>query len=107
MDAKRIASWISESRLQPFVDAAGGDLDAALDLYGWHARLSAACFHAMHHVEVVLRNAVDGQLGKDHPDEPLTQTWLMDFAVLRPDAVKQVITAVERVGKGSGSRAVA
>ncbi len=100
MDSERIVGWISAPRLKPFLDAGGGDLPAALELYEWHARLSAASFQTMHHVEVLLRNAVDGQLGKDHPDEPLTQTWLMDFALLRPDAVKQVITAVERVGKG-------
>jgi hypothetical protein len=100
MDSERIAEWISAPRLKPFLDASGGNLAAALDLYDWHAKLSAACFHSMHHVEVLLRNAIDDQLGEGHPDEPLTETWLMDFAVLRPDAVKQVITAVERVGKG-------
>lgn len=100
MESERIAERISAPRLRPFLDPSGGDLTAALALYEWHAQLSAACFHTMHHVEVLLRNAIDGQLGKDHPDEPLTETWLMDFAVLRPDAVKQVITAVERVGKG-------
>jgi hypothetical protein len=101
MDSERIAEWISAPRLQPFLGSSDGDLNAALDLYHWHGRLSAACFHTMHHVEVLIRNAIDGRLGRHHPDEPLTQTWLMDFAVLQPDAVKQVITAVERVGKGN------
>lgn len=100
MESHRIAGWISASRLGPFLDAVDHDIDAALELYDWHARTSAACFLAMHHLEVLVRNAIDGELGKQHPDEPLTQTWLMDFDVLRPDAVKQVITAVERLEKG-------
>lgn len=100
MESERAAEWISASRLPPFLKAANEDLDAALDLYHWHARVGAACFLTMHHLEVLVRNAIDGELGKEHPDEPLTQTWLMDFDVLRPDAVKQVIVAVERLEKG-------
>ncbi len=100
MESERAAEWISASRLAPFLKAANEDLDAALDLYHWHARVGAACFLTMHHLEVLVRNAIDGELGKEHPDEPLTQTWLMDFDVLRPDAVKQVIVAVERLEKG-------
>jgi len=100
MESERTAEWISASRLAPFLEAADGNLDAALALYHWHARVAAACFLTMHHLEVLVRNAIDGELGKEHPDEPLTQTWLMDFDVLRPDAVKQVIVAVERLQKG-------
>lgn len=100
MESERTAEWISASRLAPFLKAAGGNLDAALALYHWHARVAAACFLTMHHLEVLVRNAIDGELGNEHPDAPLTQTWLMDFDVLRPDAVKQVIVAVERLEKG-------
>jgi hypothetical protein len=49
---------------------------------------------------VLVRNAIDGELGKGHPDTPLPHTWLLDFDVLRPDGVKQVIVAVERLEKG-------
>lgn len=100
MESERTAGWISASRFAPFLKAADDDLDAALDLYHWHAQVGAACFLTMHHLEVLIRNAIDGELGKEHPDEPLTQTWLMDFEVLRPDAVKQVIVAVERLERG-------
>ncbi len=100
MDSGRVATWISEPRLAPFLAATNGDTTAALRLYEWHARLSAACFATMHHLEVLVRNSVDAKLGKGHPDEPLTRTWLMDFEVLRPDGVKQVIIAVERLEKG-------
>lgn len=100
MESERTAEWISVARLEPFLKGADGNLHAALDLYHWHARVGAASFLTMHHLEVLVRNAIDAELGKEHPDEPLTQTWLMDFDVLRPDAVKQVIVAVERLERG-------
>jgi hypothetical protein len=64
----------------------------------------------IHHFEVLLRNAIDGVLGADQPQQPLKETWLMDFDVLQPDGIKQVIVAVERLVKGKGitrSRVVA
>jgi hypothetical protein len=100
MDPSRIEAWISQPRLAPFMEATGHDHGRAIGLYEWHAVLSAACFELMHHFEVLVRNAIDGELGREHPEEPLTQTWLLDFDVLRPDGVKQVIVAVERLAKG-------
>jgi hypothetical protein len=54
----------------------------------------------VHHFEVLLRNAIDGVLGEDQPQAPIKDTWLMDFDVLQPDGVKQVILAVERLEQG-------
>lgn len=64
----------------------------------------------IHHFEVLLRNAIDGVLGEAQPQRPLKETWLMDFDVLQPDGIKQVIVAVERLERGKGitrSRVVA
>lgn len=54
----------------------------------------------VHHFEVLLRNAIDGVLGDGQPQDPIRDTWLMDFGILQPDGVKQVIVAVERLEKG-------
>jgi hypothetical protein len=51
----------------------------------------------MRDFEILVRNAIDTELGHGQPDAPLTRTWLMDFDVLRPDGVKQVIVAVEQL----------
>ena len=67
MESERAAEWISASRLAPFLKAADDDLAAALDLYHWHARVGAACFLTMHHLEVLVRNAIDGELGRSIP----------------------------------------
>jgi hypothetical protein len=100
MDSGQVSAWISVPRLAPFVEAVGGDRERALALYEWHGELAAACFGAMHHFEVLVRNAIDSELGRGDPESPLTATWLLDFDTLRPDGVKQVIVAAERLGKG-------
>jgi len=93
-------TWISAARFAPFLNAAEGDYALAGDLYDWHAALASASFAAIHHFEVIVRNAIDEVLGEGQPQEPLRKTWLLDFETLQPGAVKQVIVAVERVGSG-------
>jgi hypothetical protein len=99
MDSEQASKWISATRFAPFMEAAGGDREQALALYEWHGALAATCFGAMHHFEVLVRNAIDGELGREDPESPMTETWLLDFEILRVDGVKQVIVAAERLGK--------
>lgn len=100
MDEQQASAWISDARLGPFVAEAQGDRALAIELYEWHAQLSATCFATVQHFEVLLRNAIDGELGRDQPQNPIRETWLMDFGVLSPNGIKQVIVAVERLEKG-------
>lgn len=100
MDGQQAHAWISAARFEPFLVAAGGDHTRAVALYDWHAEIAAACFGMVHHFEVLLRNAIDGVLGDGQPQDPIRETWLMDFGILQPDGVKQVIVAVERLEKG-------
>lgn len=53
---------LTEERLAPYTAAADGDLDAALDLYQWNGRISAAMFEDLGYLEVMLRNACHHQL---------------------------------------------
>ncbi len=93
-------AWLSTARFAPFLNAAGGDYAKALDIYDWHAELGAASFETIHYFEVVVRNAIDGVLGEGQPQEPLKETWLLDFDTLRPSGIKQVLTAIERLERG-------
>jgi hypothetical protein len=102
MEPQQIERWLSARRFEPFLESCEGDHAQALTLYDWHGEISAACFELIHHFEVLIRNAIDGVLGADQPQEPLRDTWLMDFNVLQPDGVKQVIVAVERLETGEG-----
>jgi hypothetical protein len=100
VDELQAAEWLSDQRFQPFLDEAQGDHSRAVTIYEWHLHLSAACFATINGFEVLLRNAVDRQLGMDQPQTPIRNTWLMDFNTLQPNGVKQVIVAVERLEKG-------
>jgi hypothetical protein len=100
MDGAQAVAWISPARFQPFLDAAGGDHECAARLYEWHVRLASACFATIHNFEVLVRNVIDRELGWGQPQSPIRDTWLMDFSILEPNGVKQVIVAVERLEKG-------
>jgi hypothetical protein len=100
MDELQAAEWLSDQRFQPFLDEAQSDHSRAVTIYEWHLRLSSACFATINGFEVLLRNAIDRQLGMGQPQTPIRNTWLMDFNTLQPNGVKQVIVAVERLEKG-------
>jgi hypothetical protein len=100
VDRQQARSWLSESRFEPFLREVDGDHVRAVRTYDWHAEMAAECFRMLHHFEVLIRNAIDGVLGHGQPQNPLKETWLMDFDVLQPDGVKQVIIAVERLERG-------
>lgn len=97
MDAQQVSAWISDARFSSFLAAAGGDFDRAVQLYVWHAQLSAACFETMHYFEVLLRNVIDARLGRSQPDTPISATWLYDSTVLTDKGLEQVDDAVERL----------
>jgi hypothetical protein len=102
MEPLQVDAWLSESRFEPFLEAAQRDHLRAVALYDWHAEVAAAPFGMIHHFEVLVRNAIDGVLGAEQPQQPLKDTWLMDFDILQPNGIKQVIVAVERLEKGRG-----
>jgi hypothetical protein len=100
VDEKQATEWLSDQRFEPFLDATDGDHQRAVAIYEWHLRVSAACFATINGFEVLLRNAVDRQLGMGQPQTPIRDTWLMDFNILQPNGVKEVIVAVERLERG-------
>ena len=57
-----IAQRLSPDRLGSYMDAMGGNLQQALDLYKWNIALSGALFEAIAVVEVVVRNEIDKNL---------------------------------------------
>jgi hypothetical protein len=100
MDERQACTWLSAARYGRFRDACGGNHASAIDLYEWHAALSMASFGLIHHFEVLVRNAIDGTLGDGQPQEPIKDTWLVDFGVLQPEGVRQVINAIGRLRQG-------
>lgn len=59
---REILAALSAPRMSTYVRATGGDVDAAMSLYGWNARISAALMVPAHFAEITVRNAVDEAL---------------------------------------------
>ncbi|MCI9888254.1 Abi family protein [Micrococcales bacterium 31B] len=55
-----LTRWITQARFDEYLIAANHDREAASKLYEWNVSISAAFFELIAHVEVALRNAVDG-----------------------------------------------
>lgn len=75
----RVLSALHESRMQPYLHAASGNVKKALALYVWNLRLTAAVQEVLGVTEVVLRNAMDRQLLRWNRDNGGDQdSWLME-----------------------------
>jgi hypothetical protein len=89
---------LSPERTEPYIRAANGDLEVALDLYAWNADISAALATTGGHVEVLLRNAMHDQLtiwSNRHFGEP---RWYLDpGGLLQPRAMEDIRAARMRV----------
>ena len=84
--------WLSAERFAPYLEASGGDVEAALGLYRWNVALGQFLMRDISYFEVALRNAYNDVMesrweGGEH--------WLLDDAspVRRP--------VVRTSGKGS------
>jgi hypothetical protein len=101
LSREQAGAWIAPARLSFYLDAAHGEHQSAVALYVWHGRLSSVCGEVIHHVEVLVRNAIHQQLKAGQPENGL-HSWLADPEVLRPTeltAVGNVITRVRRRGR--------
>lgn len=81
--------------------ARGDQQLAALALYEWNARISAAFFEILCHIEVLLRNAIDRQFPATDPQAPLSildaDVWLCDPATLTAESRERVNEAITRL----------
>jgi hypothetical protein len=91
------ARWITDARFTPYLAHAGGDHAVAAAMYVWNARVSAAVFETLHHVEVLLRNAIDQQFIPVDPSASAATTWLTDPAILNEVSRRRVTETIERV----------
>ncbi|MDT0300516.1 hypothetical protein [Streptomonospora wellingtoniae] len=76
-DAGIVWNRLSEPRMAPYLDRAGGDKGDALALYEWSTRIAAAAFEDVGHVEVLLRNAVDSCLRRHFREDERGIPWFL------------------------------
>ncbi len=99
MNPYQAAAWLTDARFAPFLSEADGDHEHAVALYVWNARVSAAIFETLHHVEVLLRNTIDAQFQPVIATAQPSGTWLENPAILNVDSRKRVRETIERIGK--------
>lgn len=78
--AQLLERRLSPARMSPYVQQAGGDLDAAIVLYRWNAAVAAALWESLGHVEVLLRNVLADRLAARHAAHGRPGSWLDDPA---------------------------
>jgi hypothetical protein len=87
---ERLEGWVSAERLAKYRQAAD-----PVALYEWNAELGATVFELIGHVEVVLRNAIHGQLAARSG----TSAWYDDpFYRFNAHTAKDIVKAKARAG---------
>ena len=76
-DPLGVESLLSRGRFASYLSATGGDCDQAVALYRWNTALSAACFEAIHYVEVVVRNAMDREMRTHRQESATLIPWFL------------------------------
>ena len=79
-----------------YLDTCVGDISLAADLYVWNAQLAGACIEVIHHVEVLVRNAIHCHMRSAQTAGGL-RSWLVDPDVLLPGELRTVSDAVARI----------
>jgi hypothetical protein len=98
---EQLDAWVATARFAPFLAASADDHAAAMQLYVWNARLASAFFEVIHHVEVLVRNAMHRELKAAEPVGSL-RSWLIDPKVLAKGdlaVVERTITRLKERGK--------
>jgi hypothetical protein len=92
-------SWLTDARFAPYLTAAGGDHERAVELYVWNARISAGIFETLHHVEVLLRNTIDTQFPPVNARDLPRNTWLEDPSILTDQSRERVHETIARIAR--------
>ncbi len=101
MQPSQASRWITDARFAPYLAYSGGDHAVAPELYVWNARIAAAAFETLHHVEVLPRNVVDQRFAPFDPSVSATATWLTDPTILN-EASRRRVAGDDRTGQARG-----
>lgn len=100
VEPARVEQFVTPERLAPYRAACGGDLAAAVALYEWNARVSAALWETIGYVEIIVRNAMHGHLTAWSTRVHQEPAWYLDpGGYLTWRAAKDVADARRRATK--------
>lgn len=95
---QELVNTLSADRLSPYIIAADGNLNNAVELYRWNIQISGAFYEALSIAEVSLRNSLDNQLTKLHSGEP--GFWFDNSRnLLTGDALSDISLARKRANR--------
>lgn len=99
MRPQQASCWLTDPRFAPYLAISAGDHDAAVALYVWNARISSAMLETLHHVEVLLRNAIDQQFAPVDAMARPRDTWLEDEMLLNARSRAKVAETIGRISR--------
>src|SRR5882757_4230400 len=110
VDVETVWNLLSEPRMAPYLRIADGDHRNALALYEWSARVSAAAFEVVGHLEVLLRNSLDRCLRQHFHEDACGIPWFLLPTPGGEHVAEAIATARERLrpqGKESRHQIIA
>jgi hypothetical protein len=81
----------------PYVTAAGGDDERALELYEWSARMASAAFETVAHLEVLVRNSIDGALAEHTNEQQCGIPWFLRRPPMNEESEAVIATVRDRL----------
>lgn len=90
-----LASLMHPDRFAPFLTAANGDPQRAVNLYAWNIEVSSAFWGSFHMLEVSLRNTLHARLSQIAGKE---EWWTTDLPIHNFER-KQINDALQKVAK--------
>lgn len=87
-----VLAGFPEPRMRSYLNAAGGDVDKARDLYVWNTRMAGAALEQLGHLEILLRHAVDVQLSNRAREREIGIPWFLmpPFLTAQSEAIEVV-----------------
>ena len=103
--ASTVLSFLGKPRVRGYLDACGGDPDAALALYRWNTLAGGALWESLSHLEIVLRNVLADRLAARHTAAGRPESWLDDPAGELDARARRDIAAARRRARSKGKSA--
>lgn len=104
-----VITSFSTPRMVPFLTAAQGNTEKALELYAWNAQMAGAALEQISHLEVLLRNAIDVQLSHRAQESERGIPWFLlpPYNKVQPEAIDTVRQRLRPLGRETRDQIIA
>lgn len=104
-----VITSFSTPRMIPFLTAAQGNKEKALELYAWNAQMAGAALEQISHLEVLLRNAIDTQLSRRAQESERGIPWFLlpPYNKVQPEAIDTARQRLRPLGRETRDQIIA